>query len=159
LTGLLNRRSLTDILDQGVSDALEKKRPLSLLMLDLDYFKRLNDAHGHDMGDRVLVMFGKLLKRRLRDSDYACRYGGEEFCVILTNTAGQGAFKTAEDIREALMKMDVDGVRVTTSVGVASLDQLASATPDNLLKAADTALYEAKGQGRNRTIHYNEQDT
>ncbi|WP_316367678.1 sensor domain-containing diguanylate cyclase [Candidatus Thiodiazotropha sp. CDECU1] len=159
LTGLLNRRSLTDILDQAVSDALEKMRPLSLLMLDLDHFKRLNDTHGHDMGDRVLGMFGKLLKRRLRDSDYACRYGGEEFCVILTNTPAKGAFKTAEDIRRALTEMDTDGVSVTTSIGVASLDQLDSPTPENLLKAADMALYEAKDQGRNLTIRYTEQDT
>lgn len=154
LTGLLNRRSLADILDQGVSDALEKHHPLSLLMMDLDHFKRLNDTHGHDMGDRVLAAFGKLLKRRLRDSDYACRYGGEEFCVILTNTPEQGAHKTAEDIRRALAGMDIDGLSVTISIGFASLNQLGAATPECLLKAADTALYEAKGQGRNCTVQY-----
>ncbi len=154
LTGLLNRRSLADILDQGVSDALEKHQPLSLLMMDLDHFKRLNDTHGHDMGDRVLAAFGKLLKGRLRDSDYACRYGGEEFCVILTSTPEQGAYKTAEDIRQALAGMDIDGVSVTISIGTAALNQLAQPSAESLLKAADTALYEAKGQGRNRTVQY-----
>ncbi|MEW8558535.1 MAG: diguanylate cyclase [Candidatus Thiodiazotropha sp.] len=156
LTGLLNRRSLTEILDQGISEAQEKRRSLSLLMLDLDHFKRLNDTHGHAMGDRMLTAFGKLLKRRLRDSDYAFRYGGEEFCAILTNTAEKGALKTAEDIRRAVAEMQVDGVTATISIGFVALDQLPSATPESLLKAADTALYEAKGQGRNRTVQYTE---
>ncbi|MEW8506914.1 MAG: diguanylate cyclase [Candidatus Thiodiazotropha sp.] len=154
LTGLLNRRSLSDILDQAVSDALEKQHPLSLLMLDLDHFKQLNDTRGHDMGDRVLTAFGNLLKNRLRESDYSFRYGGEEFCAILTNTAEKGALKTAEDIRHEVAKMDVEGVRVTISIGLASLAQLTATSPEGLLKAADTALYEAKGQGRNRTVQY-----
>jgi diguanylate cyclase (GGDEF)-like protein/PAS domain S-box-containing protein len=154
LTGLLNRRSLGAVLLQGIEDALDKKGPLSLMMLDLDHFKQLNDTHGHAMGDQVLNAFGKLLQRRLRDSDYACRYGGEEFCVILTNTAMRGAYKAAEDIRQAVMAMDTDGVSVTVSIGVATLEQLSSASPESLLKAADEALYAAKAQGRNRTSQY-----
>jgi diguanylate cyclase (GGDEF)-like protein/PAS domain S-box-containing protein len=157
LTGLLNRRSLSDVLRQGVEDALDKKRPLSLMMLDMDHFKQLNDTHGHAMGDQVLIAFGKLLKSRLRDSDHACRYGGEEFCVILTNTPMRGAFKTAEDIRQAVMEMDTDGVKVTVSIGVATVEQLSSPTTESLLKAADEALYAAKAQGRNRTVEYSEQ--
>jgi diguanylate cyclase (GGDEF)-like protein/PAS domain S-box-containing protein len=156
LTGLLNRRSLSDVLQQGIEEALDKKRPLSLMMLDMDHFKQLNDTYGHAMGDQVLIAFGVLLKGRLRDSDYACRYGGEEFCVILTNTAMGGAIKTAEDIRQAVMEMDVDGVSVTVSIGVATVDQLSSPTTESLLKAADEALYAAKAQGRNRTVQYSE---
>lgn len=154
LTGLLNRRSLTAVLHQGIEDAVGNQRPLSLLMMDLDHFKTLNDTHGHAMGDQVLMAFGGLLKRRLRDADYACRYGGEEFCAILPNTPMAGARKTAEDIRRAVMVMDCNGVTVTVSIGVATLDQLQSHTPNGLLKAADEALYEAKGQGRNRTVEY-----
>jgi diguanylate cyclase (GGDEF)-like protein/PAS domain S-box-containing protein len=157
LTGLLNRRSLSDVLQQGIEEGLEKKRPLSLMMLDMDHFKQLNDTHGHAMGDQVLISFGDLLKRRLRDSDYACRYGGEEFCVILTNTAMGGAFKTAEDIRQAVMEMDTDGVSVTVSIGVAALEQLSNPTPEKLLKVADEALYAAKDLGRNRTVKYVEE--
>jgi diguanylate cyclase (GGDEF)-like protein/PAS domain S-box-containing protein len=157
LTGLLNRRSLSAVLQQGIEDALDNKRPLSLMMLDLDHFKQLNDTYGHAMGDEVLISFGKLLKHRLRDSDYACRYGGEEFCVILINTAIRGAYKTAEDIRQAVMEMDTDGVSVTVSIGVATVEQLSSPTMESLLKAADEALYAAKAQGRNRTVQYLEQ--
>jgi diguanylate cyclase (GGDEF)-like protein len=154
LTGLLNRRSLSAVLQQGVEDAVDKQLPLSLLMLDIDHFKQLNDTHGHAMGDKVLTAFGGLLKHRLRDSDYSCRYGGEEFCVILTNTAMQGAHKAAEDIRRAVMEMKTDGVAVTVSIGVATLEQIPTQVADELLKAADKALYEAKAQGRNRTVQY-----
>ncbi|MCU7929403.1 MAG: diguanylate cyclase [Candidatus Thiodiazotropha sp. (ex Codakia rugifera)] len=156
LTGLLNRRSLMDILHQTIADATDKNKPLTLLMLDLDHFKQLNDSYGHAMGDRVLAAFGDLLNDRLRDSDYACRYGGEEFSVILTNTAKQGALKTAEDIRTAASEMQVEGLTVTVSIGVATLSQCHDLFPETLLKAADTALYRAKEQGRNKTVQFDE---
>jgi diguanylate cyclase (GGDEF)-like protein/PAS domain S-box-containing protein len=152
LTGLLNRRSLTDILSQTVSEAKERGRSLSLLMLDIDHFKRLNDTYGHAMGDRMLKAFGDLLKKRLRDTDYACRYGGEEFSVILTGTDRKGGLKTAEDIRKAVSQINIDGISMTISIGVASLSQCQDFSPNCLLDAADTALYLAKQQGRNRTV-------
>jgi diguanylate cyclase (GGDEF)-like protein/PAS domain S-box-containing protein len=152
LTGLLNRRSLTDILTQTVSEAKERDRSLSLLMLDMDHFKRLNDTYGHAMGDQMLKAFGDLLKKRLRDTDFACRYGGEEFSVVLTGTDKQGGLKTAEDIRKAVSQINIEGVSMTISIGLASLSQCRNASPNCLLEAADSALYLAKQQGRNRTV-------
>ncbi|MES9832610.1 MAG: diguanylate cyclase [Candidatus Thiodiazotropha sp. DIVDIV] len=154
LTGLLNRRSLTDVLAQSVSEAKERNKSLTLLMLDVDHFKRLNDTYGHGMGDRMLKELGDLLTKRLRDSDFACRYGGEEFSVILTGTGREGGLKTAEDIRKAVSQIVIDGVSITISVGLASLHQCQDSTPKCLLEAADCALYMAKQQGRNRTVIY-----
>ncbi|MES9851594.1 MAG: diguanylate cyclase [Candidatus Thiodiazotropha sp. L084R] len=154
LTGLLNRRSLTDVLAQSVSEAKERNKSLTLLMLDVDHFKRLNDTYGHGMGDRMLKELGHLLTKRLRDSDFACRYGGEEFSVILTGTGREGGLKTAEDIRKAVSQIVIDGVSITISVGLASLHQCQDSTPKCLLEAADCALYMAKQQGRNRTVIY-----
>lgn len=159
LTGLLNRRSLSDVLAQSVSDAKERSKPLSLLMLDMDHFKRLNDTYGHAMGDAMLKAFGDFLNRRLRDSDFACRYGGEEFSVILTGTGLEGGFKTAEDIRKSFSEIVVDGISITISIGLASLDQCNESTPKCLLEAADCALYLAKQQGRNRTVIYKASDS
>ena len=154
LTGLLNRRSLMDILAQSVSEAIDKGQPLTLLMLDMDHFKQLNDNHGHAMGDRVLKAFGELLGGRLRESDHACRYGGEEFSVILTGTDVQGAMKTAEDIRMAVSQLQIDDLSITVSIGLASLSQCHEPSPKCLLEAADCALYLAKQQGRNQTVRY-----
>ncbi|MES9927927.1 MAG: diguanylate cyclase, partial [Candidatus Thiodiazotropha sp. 6PDIVS] len=154
LTGLLNRRSLTDVLAQSVSEAKERNKSLTLLMLDVDHFKRLNDTYGHGMGDRMLKELGHLLTKRLRESDFACRYGGEEFSVILTGTGREGGLKTAEDIRKAVSQIVIDGVSITISVGLASLHQCQDSTPKCLLEAADCALYMAKQQGRNRTVIY-----
>jgi diguanylate cyclase (GGDEF)-like protein len=106
------------------------------------------------MGDKMLEAFGGLLSRRLRSSDYACRYGGEEFSVILTGTGVEGGLKTAEDIREAVSKIVIEGVSITISIGLASISQCHQATPKCLLEAADSALYMAKQQGRNRTVIY-----
>lgn len=159
LTGLLNRRSLTDVLAQSVSEAKERNKSLTLLMLDMDHFKRLNDTYGHGMGDRMLKTFGHLLMKRLRDSDYACRYGGEEFSVILTGTGVEGGMKTAEDIRKAVSQVVIDGVSITISIGLASLSQCQESSPKCLLEAADCALYMAKQQGRNRTIIYDPSNT
>jgi diguanylate cyclase (GGDEF)-like protein/PAS domain S-box-containing protein len=159
LTGLLNRRSLSDVLAQSVSDAQERSNPLSLLMLDMDHFKRLNDTYGHAMGDTMLKAFGDFLNRRLRESDFACRYGGEEFSVILTGTGIEGGFKTAEDIRKSFSEIVVNGISKTISIGLASLDQCHKPTPKCLLEAADCALYLAKQQGRNRTVIYKASDS
>jgi diguanylate cyclase (GGDEF)-like protein/PAS domain S-box-containing protein len=154
LTGLLNRRSLTDVLSQSVTEAIERNKALTLLMLDMDHFKRLNDTYGHAMGDRMLKAFGSLLKRRLRDSDFSCRYGGEEFSVILIGTGIEGGHKTAEDIRKAVSEIAIDGVSITVSIGLASLSQCQEPAPKYLMEAADSALYRAKQTGRNRTVLY-----
>ncbi|MET0028503.1 MAG: diguanylate cyclase [Candidatus Thiodiazotropha sp.] len=152
LTGLLNRRSLADVLAQAVSEALEHEMPLTLLMLDFDHFKQLNDAHGHVMGDRLLRSFGELLKTRLRKTDHAFRYGGEEFTVLLRDTGIEDGRMIAESIRQAVTNLMIENIMVTVSVGLACVDQCARNTPECLLDSADRALYRAKQLGRNRTI-------
>lgn len=152
LTGLLNRRSLGDVLAQSVSDVLHNGTSLTLLMLDFDYFKQLNDTHGHVTGDRLLRSFGSLLKKRLRKTDHAFRYGGEEFTVLLKDTGLEDGEKIAENIRQAVTNLMIDDVLVTVSIGLASVEQCKENTPECLLESADRALYRAKKLGRNRSI-------
>src|SRR4030065_163537 len=130
------------------------KRPISLIMIDIDFFKHYNDAHGHPQGDEVLKSFSVILKKTIRDSDIACRYGGEEFAIILPETGGELAFAAAERVRKAIETNDFPGGetqpcgRGTVSMGVSSYTEGMSA--DELLKSADNALYRAKEEGRNR---------
>ncbi len=152
LTGLLNRRSLGDILAQSVSDVLQHGTSLTLLMLDFDYFKQLNDTHGHVTGDRLLRSFGSLLKKRLRKTDHAFRYGGEEFTVLLKDTGLEDGKKIAENLRQAVTNLMIEDVLVTVSIGLASVEQCVENTPECLLESADRALYRAKKLGRNRSI-------
>ncbi|MET0066581.1 MAG: diguanylate cyclase [Candidatus Thiodiazotropha sp.] len=152
LTGLLNRRSLSDVLAQSVSDVMENNSQLTLMMLDFDHFKQLNDTYGHVMGDRLLRAFGELLKSRLRKTDHAFRYGGEEFTVLLKDTGIEDARNIAENIRQAVTHLMVEDVLVTVSVGLAAVDQCVRHTPECLLESADRALYRAKKLGRNQTV-------
>ncbi len=154
LTGLLNRRSLADVLAQSVSEAQANNTSLALLMLDFDHFKQLNDTHGHVMGDRLLRAFGELLKTRLRKTDHAFRYGGEEFTVLLKDTGIEDGRYLAENIRQAVTNLLIENIMVTVSIGLACLDQCARTTPECLLESADRALYRAKQLGRNRTIAF-----
>jgi diguanylate cyclase (GGDEF)-like protein len=120
-------------------------------MFDIDHFKKFNDCHGHDQGDRVLKAFAVAARARVReDLDTVCRYGGEEFTVIARETSQEGAMVLAERIRVDIEAMMVDGLRVTTSIGVAGLCETGAATPGELIERADAALYEAKRGGRNR---------
>lgn len=154
LTGLANRRHLMDLLIQEVGRACRYEMPLSILMLDLDRFKRFNDTYGHLKGDELLREFGNILKNSIRSTDIAGRYGGEEFAVILTNTSLKGAIVIAERIRkfvEALkitVNKDVPPQGNTVSIGIAELAP--GETHEDLLAAADAALYRAKEGGRNR---------
>lgn len=149
LTGLLNRRGLDAQLLQSLAIARRAERPLALLLMDLDHFKRINDTFGHDVGDEVLKLLARTLLRRLRDSDICARSGGEEFVAVLPDTDREGARVIAEALVLA-MAQQADAVwgRVTLSVGVAILRH--GDTEATLLRRADEALYEAKGQGRNR---------
>ncbi|MEO5350160.1 MAG: diguanylate cyclase [Magnetococcus sp. YQC-3] len=149
LTGLHNRRRLDEILVDEFSRARRYQQSLALLMLDVDHFKRFNDTHGHDQGDRVLQAVAQVLRETCRDVDFPCRYGGEEFCLILPSTSLAGAERMAERLRVGIEAMQVDGLRVTASLGVA-VYPMAAQTPETLQKAADAALYEAKKAGRNR---------
>jgi diguanylate cyclase (GGDEF)-like protein len=154
LTGLFNRRYLEESATRELARCARRGLPLSLLMLDIDHFKSFNDLHGHAGGDTVLAQFGKLLQAMTRGEDIACRYGGEEFTLILPEADVEAASARAEAIRLAVDAMQVPYLgkllpKVTVSIGVASYPAHGQ-TPDTLMKAADEALYRAKRAGRNR---------
>jgi len=149
LTSLHNRRFLEDYLPRELIRAARELAPLALIMIDLDRFKRINDSAGHQAGDRVLVEVAGLLQRHVRGSDIACRYGGEEFALVLPNTTLESAIRRSEEIRSAITG-EPDRLRgVTASLGVA-LCPTHAMDAEGLLRAADRALYEAKRAGRNQ---------
>ncbi|WP_440223454.1 diguanylate cyclase [Dokdonella sp. MW10] len=156
LTGLFNRRYLEASLERELQRAMRRNLPMAVMMLDLDHFKRFNDLHGHDGGDALLSQFGALLQRLVRSEDVACRYGGEEFTVLLQETDAEQAMQRAARIVEAVRTLDVQHRRqslgqVTVSIGVATYPQHGF-TPEDLLRSADRALYAAKHQGRDRAV-------
>lgn len=158
LTGLYNRRYLEESLTREIARCGRRSQPLSVLMLDVDYFKQFNDTHGHSGGDALLTALGQLLSTRLRGEDIACRYGGEEFTVILPEAGNEDAQAHAEEIRLALSQLSVAFAgktlpAATLSVGVATYPQdgVAGMT---LLRKADAALYRAKRTGRNRVLSF-----
>src|SRR5580704_6687669 len=141
-------------LDRELRLATRKMSTLSLLMLDIDHFKRLNDTFGHEAGDEVLRGVGRILSESVRSEDIACRYGGEEFLVILPATEAETALLRAEDIRGRVGSMRIAShgetlKDVTVSIGVSTFPQ-AGKTVEDLVGAADRALYAAKISGRNR---------
>jgi two-component system cell cycle response regulator len=154
LTGLHNRRYLERHLGMLVQQAVARGKPLSLLILDIDHFKAINDTHGHAAGDEVLREFSRRMRKVVRGIDLACRLGGEEFLVAMPDTHGGLALLVGERIRQKIAgePFQAEGaprMNVTVSVGVASLAS-PSDTAQTLMKRADDALYEAKRQGRNR---------
>jgi diguanylate cyclase (GGDEF)-like protein len=155
LTDLYNYRFLQQRLDDEIGRADRYKKRLSLLMLDIDDFKSINDTHGHLVGDSVLTEIGQLLKSTVREVDIVARYGGEEFSVILPETDASGAFIVAEKIRESVSLhrfSDADGERtihMTVSIGLASYPVHAT-EKESLLRAADDAVYRAKETGKDR---------
>lgn len=165
LTSLLNRRSFDATLDNEVLRARRQKRPLSLLLVDVDHFKAYNDRYGHQAGDEVLVRLGEVLRSALkRPGDAAARYGGEEFAAILPDTDEDGAFFIADTFRKALRDLGIEhaaggkGV-VTASVGIATFtgDEVTEGA-EVLLRRADTALYSAKSAGRDRVMGWRPRD-
>ena len=149
LTRLFNRRYLDETLDTELSRATRYGMNLSIMMFDVDHFKRFNDDHGHDQGDRVLQTIGLLMKSTCRDTDVPCRYGGEEFLIILPNTDKDGAMILAERLRHEVEITAVDGLHVTISIGVASYPNQEFKAYDKFIEAADKALYVGKEAGRN----------
>lgn len=156
LTGLPNRRALAEALERRTALG-EEGVPLGLLIIDLDRFKSINDTYGHDGGDDVLREFAKRLRKNVRGIDLACRFGGEEFVVVMPDTDGAVAEKVAERIRAEIAQApfavgdDGKAIEVTVSVGVSSLLKGADSVAA-LMKRADLALYEAKSGGRNRVV-------
>lgn len=153
LTSLSNRECIDEILHREVERARRYRNKLSVIMMDIDHFKAINDTYGHQQGDQSLVQFGKYLISRTRGTDIVGRWGGEEFCVICPGTGVGGAVDLAENIRSHLQDEipDKTGVCFTISSGVAEYD-LEIDDEHKLLKKADDALYEAKKSGRNRTV-------
>ena len=157
LTRLRNRRHLQEMLEWHFPLAQRSRRDLAFIMIDVDHFKNYNDTHGHPAGDTVLVKFAELLKGRVRRTDVACRYGGEEFAVMLPDTGPLDAKRLGEEIRRIVEESvfpneeTQPGGRLTVSVGVgcASSDMV---DPGQLVEKADRALYRAKNDGRNRTV-------
>jgi diguanylate cyclase (GGDEF)-like protein len=151
LTGLPNKRAVTDTLKRMFAQASAERSPLALLMLDLDHFKQVNDNRGHAVGDHVLANVGAVMRGAMRSHDFAGRNGGEEFAILLPDTEIPVALRIAERVRAAIAEMSLPGidVTVTVSVGVAGYPEHAS-TPDRLARLADAALYLAKRQGKNR---------
>lgn len=154
LTGLFNRRYLEVSLARDLTRAIRRSQPLAVLMLDVDHFKRFNDTHGHDAGDALLTQFGELLTTCIRTEDVACRYGGEEFTIVLQEADAALALDRAEDICQAVRTLRVgyknqDVGPVTVSIGIASYPQHGD-SPEQLLRRADRALYAAKDAGRDR---------
>ena len=156
LTGISNRPNMEQSLLSEFERSKRYNSPLSVVLLDVDHFKDVNDSYGHQKGDEILVTFASVLKKFCRANDTAARYGGEEFLMILPQSNAQGAFKIAERVREEIMKMSFVGndskFSVTTSCGVAELNRDYMKNTDQLINVADNAMYEAKNSGRNKTI-------
>jgi diguanylate cyclase (GGDEF)-like protein len=156
LTGISNRTNMEQSLLNEFGRSMRYNSPLSIVLLDVDHFKDVNDSYGHQKGDEILVTFASILKKFCRANDIAARYGGEEFLMILPQSNAQGAFKIAERVREEIMKMSFVGndskFSVTTSCGVAELNRDYMKNTDQLINVADNAMYEAKNSGRNKTI-------
>ena len=150
LTGLFNRAYFDATMQQEVARCVRTGKPLSLLMVALDHFQRINDTHGHLAGDKVLEKVAEVLTACSRTSDTVCRFGGEEFALILPETPLKSACVVAERIREAINEMHI-GFPVTVSIGVGSAKGYKSLLPEHLIAEADAALYEAKRRGRNRS--------
>ncbi len=156
LTGLYNRRYLGEFLPRVLVRARRSAMPVAVILIDLDHFKRINDSLGHEAGDIVLAAIGDLLKGKVRGGDIACRYGGEEFALVLPATGGDAAERRAEDIRLAIAGLRLSHAekrlgKITASFGIALFPDHAGDT-DSILRVADVALYAAKGAGRNRVI-------
>lgn len=154
LTGLFNRRLFDIQLLRLFTISNREDSSLALLVIDVDNFKRFNDTHGHEQGDIALQQVSRMLSQAARKSDYVCRYGGEEFTIILPNTEIAIANRIAERIRSQIESNDINGKAVTVSIGVSVYNGKENLDVNNLFKRADDALYQAKQSGRNRVSVY-----
>jgi diguanylate cyclase (GGDEF)-like protein/PAS domain S-box-containing protein len=152
LTQLYNRRFLDMTLTKELERTNRYKTPLSALMFDVDHFKKFNDTHGHDQGDRVLQSIANTMQTTCRAMDFPCRYGGEEFLIILPNTDLEGAMLYAERLRAAIEDTEVNGLTVTVSIGVAGAADHSPRDAEHFISLCDAALYKAKEAGRNQVI-------
>ena len=154
LTGWFNRRFMEETLEREISRSTRNRRPLAILMIDIDNFKGFNDSYGHEAGDLALQRFCQLIKNHVRNEDAACRYGGDELVLILPDTTPELAGQRADAIRRAAgqVEMQCDGRAagtLTLSCGIAT-SPVNGITAQELLRAADAALFRAKREGRDR---------
>jgi len=158
LTRLYNRSHLNQVLEAEFKKSFIEKQPLSVVMVDIDHFKAINDRYGHDEGDKVLIHVASLLMASLRKHDIVARFGGEEFVVVLPKAIMKDAVVIAERIRRSVEATPLDvgkeKVHVTVSLGIAAIPAVWPESKEELIKFADIALYEAKGKGRNRVCFY-----
>ena len=159
LTDLYNRRYFDTVIEELLSLSIRKNESLSLVLIDIDHFKKINDTYGHDVGDMVLIELAKQLKELLRHSDVITRIGGEEFAIVFPNTETLGAYKTGEKIREKIEKLQIKidketSIKFTISIGITAFDKNLDKDANTIIKRADKALYEAKHAGRNKVIVY-----
>ncbi len=158
MTGLYNRRFLEEVIDKIMHQANRSNEAYSVMMLDVDFFKRINDTYGHDVGDKVIIEIGRVLKENIREADLAIRYGGEEFLVMLHNPNEQGTLEVAKKIHTAFGELIFDvgageTMQKTMSIGIAMFPEDGD-TIWKCIKFADTALYVAKTTGRNKIVTY-----
>ena len=153
LTGLYNRRAFADLAGKEVGRARRYRRPLALILFDIDHFKNVNDSHGHLVGDHVLRVLTELVTRTTRSTDIVCRYGGEEFIVLMPEAGRDEALAMAERLREEISRLtvvtDAGTLSLTVSLGVAELETAGDEGLDGLINRADRAMYRAKAAGRN----------
>tara|TARA_Y100001956_G_scaffold46276_3_gene44993 strand:+ start:3068 stop:3979 length:912 start_codon:yes stop_codon:yes gene_type:complete len=152
LTKLCNRRKLWQFFSSAFHQAIESKAPLSCIVIDIDYFKQINDTHGHDFGDKVIVELAEIIRRNLRSEDCCGRIGGEEFLIVLNKTQAQGAHDIAERLRIAFQTSPLNNPKAPFSISC-GVTELAPEDGDffALYRRADQALYEAKHNGRNKS--------
>lgn len=159
LTGLFNRRYLEGTLERELSRCKRENVPLTMLLLDIDHFKLVNDTYGHPAGDEVLRVFARALQESARTEDIVCRYGGEEFLLVMPKMPLSIARGRADQLldlfRNTTVVFENSRIPVTTSIGIAAVPDHATAV-ENLIRCADQALYRAKSTGRNRAVAYNE---
>jgi diguanylate cyclase (GGDEF)-like protein len=161
LTNCLNRRSFFERMDKTIKLAQTESNTVGCVMVDIDHFKKINDAHGHGVGDKVLKMVAKLLESKFGNKDSICRYGGEEFCVLMPSTRLEQAVVVAQQVRSTIESYATMGIEtkgdltVTASLGVSATDE-GEFSPGKLIDQADKALYRAKGQGRNRVEQWSQ---
>ena len=161
LTGIANRHSLEDYFNTVLKNSIRNEANLSVMMIDIDYFKEFNDNYGHVQGDKYLEAIARTIKESLkRPLDFIARYGGDEFIVILPETNRDGAFKVAEEIKEKIEALKIEHRfskvtnYVTLSIGIVSLIPVKTDSLNHIINKADKALYQAKNEGRNRITEY-----
>jgi diguanylate cyclase (GGDEF)-like protein len=151
LTGIYNRQKIDDVFVQLCKFSARRKEQVSVILIDIDHFKIINDTYGHIMGDNVLKILVNHVKENIREGDIFGRWGGEEFILIMRHSTLDDAYHKAERLRESIEQLDIVNLpKITASFGVASLDS--HDTPDSLFRKVDLALYEAKNEGRNRVV-------